>query len=227
MKKYNQNLVASDCSNLFDRVVSILDQARTDSLRAVNNNMVIAYWLIGREIVLEIQGGKERAEYGKQLIEQLSLQLTQKYGRGFSTTNLRYFRTFYTVYADRGPQIRHIASGELDLPEKHHIQSGVLDDMTQAVEKTETSMGFSPYLGWAHYRALMNVEHRNERLFYEIEAEKEGWGVELLERPIRMSGRWTAMSGCMMINTLPKGTIPPSGLFCAQRKTKPLPNIQC
>ena len=160
MKKYNQNLATPDGSNLFDRVVSILERARTDSVRAVNNNMVIAYWLIGREIVLEIQGGKERAEYGKQLIEQLSLQLTQKYGRGFSTTNLRYFRTFYTVYADRDPEIRHIAGGELDANKMRHIQSGVLDDMTQAVEKTETSMGFSPNLGWTHYRALMNVEHR-------------------------------------------------------------------
>lgn len=68
MGKYNQNLEAPDGSNLFDRVVSILERARTNSLRAVNNNMVIAYWLIGREIVLEIQGRKERAEYGKQLI---------------------------------------------------------------------------------------------------------------------------------------------------------------
>ena len=63
MRKYNQNLAAPDGSNLFDRVISILERARTDSLRAVNNNMVIAYWLIGREIVLEIQGGNERAEY--------------------------------------------------------------------------------------------------------------------------------------------------------------------
>ena len=58
--------------NLFDRVVSILEQARSNAVRAVNNNMVIAYWLIGREIVQEIRGGDERAEYGKQVIELLS-----------------------------------------------------------------------------------------------------------------------------------------------------------
>lgn len=55
--------------NLFDRVVSILEQAHSNVVRAVNNNMVIAYWLIGRELVQEIQGGDERAEYGKQVIE--------------------------------------------------------------------------------------------------------------------------------------------------------------
>ncbi len=169
---------------LMDRVVSILEQARASVVRAVNSNMVIAYWLIGREIVQELQRGEARAEYGKQVLEQLSVLLTPKYGRGFSTTNLRYFRTFYIVYADRDPEIRHIAGGESDTSKKRHTQGGVLDDMTQAVENTDNPMGFSPNLGWTHYRALMNVEHRNERLFYEIEAEKEGWDVKHLERQI-------------------------------------------
>ena len=125
--------------NLFDRVVSILEQARANAVRAVNHNMVIAYWLIGREIVQEIQSGEERAEYGKQIIEQLSMKLSQKYGRGFSTTNLRYFRTFYTVYNDRIPKIRHIPCGEFEASEKRHTQSGVLDAMTLPVEQAEGS----------------------------------------------------------------------------------------
>jgi len=98
--------------NLFNRVVSILEQARSNAVRAVNNNMVIAYWLIGREIIQEIQAGDERAEYGKQVIEKLSAKLNHKYSRGFSTTNLRYFRTFYMIYSNRIPEIRHIACGE-------------------------------------------------------------------------------------------------------------------
>ena len=133
--------------DLFDRVVSILEQARANVVRSVNNNMVIAYWLIGREIVQEIQGGEERAEYGKQVIEQLSAKLTQKYGRGFSTTNLRYFRTFYTVYSDRDPEIRHIAGGEFKASGKRHTQSGVLDDMALAVEKAGAEQGSRPI--WA------------------------------------------------------------------------------
>jgi predicted nuclease of restriction endonuclease-like (RecB) superfamily len=170
--------------NLFDRVVSILEQARSNVVRAVNNNMVIAYWLIGREIIQEIQAGDERAEYGKQVIEQLSAKLNHKYSRGFSTTNLRYFRTFYTVYSNRIPEIRHIACGEFKSTEKRHTQSGVLDAMTFAVEQAGIERGFSPNLGWCHYRALMNVKHQNERLFYEIEAENEGWEVKHLKRQI-------------------------------------------
>ena len=170
--------------DLFDRVVSILEQARANVVRSVNNNMVIAYWLIGREIVQEIQGGDERAEYGKQVIEQLSAKLTHKYGRGFSTTNLRYFRTFSTTYPDRIPEIRHIACGEFKASEKRHTQSGVLDAMALAVEQAGAERGFSPNLGWSHYRTLMNVENQNERLFYEIEAEDECWEVEHLKRQI-------------------------------------------
>ena len=170
--------------NLFDRVVSILEQARSNVVRAVNNNMVIAYWLIGREIIQEIQAGDERAEYGKQVIEQLSAKLNHKYSRGFSTTNLRYFRTFYTVYSNRIPEIRHIACGEFKSSGKCHTQSGVLDAMALAVEQAGIERGFSPNLGWSHYRALMNVEHQNERLFYEIEAENEGWEVKHLKRQI-------------------------------------------
>ena len=54
-------------NDIFDRVVLILEEARSNVVRAVNSNMVTAYWLIGREIVEEMQGGEERAEYGKKL----------------------------------------------------------------------------------------------------------------------------------------------------------------
>ena len=61
MKTNENKLIKHDGSDLFDRVVSILEQARTNVVRSVNNNMVIAYWLIGKEIVQEIQRGEERA----------------------------------------------------------------------------------------------------------------------------------------------------------------------
>jgi len=173
---------------LFDRVAFILDQARANVVRSVNNQMVIAYWLIGREIVKEAQGGDERAEYGKKVLEELSARLSQRYGKGFSVTNLRYFRLFYQTYAERLPEIRHMAcdeSGQLDWSsQNHHMACDVLEDITLAVEKSEAIQGFSPVLSWSHYRALTKVENRNERLFYEIEAEKENWNVKHLERQI-------------------------------------------
>ena len=170
---------------LSERVISILEQARTNVFKSVNSNMVIAYWLIGREIVQEIQGGEERAEYGKQLILELSSRLTQKYGKGFSTTNLWYFRQFHLVFLDRIPEILHKPCGESqEISSKLHKPCDVLEDMSLAIEKTGEIRGFSPLLSWSHYRTLTKVEHKNERLFYEIEAEKEGWSVPHLQRQI-------------------------------------------
>jgi predicted nuclease of restriction endonuclease-like (RecB) superfamily len=56
--------------------------------------------------------------------------------------------------------------------------------MSLAIEKATTLQGFSPRLGWSHYRELMKVEQPNARMFYEIEAEKEGWNVDHLKRQI-------------------------------------------
>lgn len=184
MEKSRKQIEKAKQTLLFDRIVSILEQARLNVVRVVNSEMVIAYWLIGREIVQEMQGGEERAEYGKQLVKDLSSKLTRKYGKGFSTTNLWYFRQFYIVFSDRIPEIRHKPCGESGVGEKLHKPCGVLDDMCLAIEKSEAVQGFSPQLSWSHYRTLTKVEHRNERVFYEIEAEKEGWSVPVLERQI-------------------------------------------
>ncbi len=188
--------------DLFERVVGILEQARAGVVRAVNSNMVLAYWLIGREIVQEIQSGKERAAYGRQVLRELSRKLGERYGRGFSVTNLQYFRQFQQVYSERVPVIHQTASGESAQPPAsaiHQTASGewlnthrrdlstvaVLDDLLVATKTTGEVRGFSPFLGWSHYQELMQVENRNERLFYEIEAEKEGWDVRHLRRQIQ------------------------------------------
>ena len=177
-----KGLVANDqlqTGELFDRVASILDQARANVVRSVDNQMVIAYWLIGREIVDAAQDGDERAKYGKKVLEELSARLSHRYGKGFSVTNLRYFRLFYQTYSERLPEIRHMACDESDrldgILQIHHKACDVLEHMSLAVEKNECIQGFSPLLSWSHYRTLTRVENRNERLFYELETEKEGW----------------------------------------------------
>ena len=166
--------------DLMARVATILDQARTNVLRAVNSNMVIAYWLIGREIVQALQGGEDRADYGSRLLAELSESLKRRYGRGFSVTNLKYFRLFFQAYALRTPEIRHNACDELD----DIGQSAVLADLSVSLDVAEKLKGFSPNLSWSHYRSLSMVEHRAERLFYEIEAERCNWSQPVLERQI-------------------------------------------
>ncbi len=177
----------SDVDRLFGRITEILEQSRANVVRSVNSQMVLAYWHIGREIVQVLQGGDDRAAYGHRVLEALSQRIGQRYGRGFSVTNFRYFRLFYQTYADRTPEIRHKPCDELTAgprAAKHHKASDVLADMSLAVEHADRIRGFSPRLSWSHYRTLTQVEHRSERLFYEIEAEKEGWSVPHMERQI-------------------------------------------
>ena len=176
---------------LFDRVAGILDQARRNVVRAVNSQMVHAYWLIGREIVQEVQGGKGRAAYGVALLADLSGKLTARYGSGFSETTLQYFRKFYQVYLDRCPQCPLPPGVESAQP--HAISAiprpvGVEFITTSSTNSNPTGSelltGFSPQLSWSHYRALMRVEKAEAREFYEREAIAGGWDKRTLERQI-------------------------------------------
>jgi predicted nuclease of restriction endonuclease-like (RecB) superfamily len=174
--------------DLFARVTSILEQARGNVVRSVNANMVLAYWLIGREIVEEIQGGEERAEYGKQVLEQLSEKLAHRYGTGFSIANLKNFRQFYLIYPDRLDRIRYPAGSESEESSKFP-RAGKEIAITKNGYPTgsEFPQCFSPLLSWSHYRALMRVQDDRARLFYEQESIECGWSKSQLERQIHSS----------------------------------------
>ena len=87
--------------SFYEKIKEILETARTRVYYAANTEMVMAYWDIGYTIVEEEQKGKDRAEYGKGLIPNLSEQLTKDYGKGFDESNLRNMRKFYLVYQNR------------------------------------------------------------------------------------------------------------------------------
>jgi predicted nuclease of restriction endonuclease-like (RecB) superfamily len=170
---------------LFDRIVAILEQARSIVVRAVNSNTVVAYWMIGREIVKELQKGEERAEYGKRVIEDLSNRLTERYGRGFSVPNLRNFRKFYVMFQDRKPEIRYPMGSELTSDRKRYPTGSELSVSGRAETRDGRSLiGFHPNLSWSHYRALMRLDKKKARDFYERETAECGWNKRQLERQI-------------------------------------------
>ena len=90
-----KKLLASD---VYLRVKKIIEDARSNIARAVNTQMVLAYWQIGREIVEEEQKGKARADYGKGILKKLSIKLRIDFGKGFDESNLRNIRSFYIMY---------------------------------------------------------------------------------------------------------------------------------
>jgi hypothetical protein len=70
-------------SDFFERIAGLLKQARTSVVRTINQTMVRTYLEVGKLNVEEEQNGKDRAEYGKQLIEELSIRLNQEFGKDF------------------------------------------------------------------------------------------------------------------------------------------------
>lgn len=181
MPKKKPPASAAEPAALFDRVATILEQARGNVVRAVNTNMVHAYWFIGREIVMELQGGEERAEYGRKVLEELSIRLNARFGKGFSEASLQNFRKFYLAY-DQRLQISYPSgrkSADKAIPYPSGAQSAILSPLG-----SQSAPAFSPQLTWSHYRALMRVDNREARDFYEREAIECGWSKAQLERQI-------------------------------------------
>ncbi|MFH1824939.1 MAG: PDDEXK nuclease domain-containing protein [Candidatus Firestonebacteria bacterium] len=82
---------------LFDKISGLIEQTRQRVATTINHEMVILYWNIGKTIKDEIMKSK-RAEYGEKIVQSLTAQLTQKYGRGFSAQNLWYMVQLYETY---------------------------------------------------------------------------------------------------------------------------------
>ncbi len=84
--------------SVYGRIREILETARSSAYRAVNFEMVQAYWNIGRVIIEGEQKGKARSDYGTYLLDELSKRLTAEFGKGFDRTNISKMRVFYLAY---------------------------------------------------------------------------------------------------------------------------------
>ncbi len=97
-------------------IKALLQSARTQTYQAINQVMTKTYFEIGKKIVEEEQKGKSRASYGKELLKNLSIELTKEYGKGFSVTNLKNMRQFYLSF-----QNRQTLSDDFKLSYSHYI----------------------------------------------------------------------------------------------------------
>ena len=152
--------------SFLENVSEVLAQARKNAKTAVNLAMVYAYYEIGRMIIEEEQHGQNRAAYGKQILQELSKYLSEKYGKGYSAENLKLMRRFYNVYL-------HDQIGETVF--------------TQFENLPAVSTGRKFYLSWSHYLKLMRIDSIDERHFYEIESVKNNWSLTELKRQYNSS----------------------------------------
>jgi predicted nuclease of restriction endonuclease-like (RecB) superfamily len=92
--------------SLFLSVKEIINQSRERVFRVANSTLLLTYWQIGQLIVEDEQQGKERAEYGKFVLKNLSKKLTFEFGKGFDESNLRNMRSFFQAFPIRDA-VRH------------------------------------------------------------------------------------------------------------------------
>lgn len=114
---------------------------------------------MGRLIVEYEQAGNVRAEYGRQLLIDLSKSLTRELGKGFSRSQLQMMRLFYTRFQLDNEQIRLTVSGKL-----------------------KTGLTVSNQLSWSHYYEILKCNDEMEIGFYQKTAINESWSVRELRR---------------------------------------------
>ena len=111
----------SDYDELLRRVGDVIQKGRNSIATAVNNAIVQSYWEIGQYIVEYEQKGHAKAEYGSDVLNRLSRDMTDRYGKGFSRSNIFYMRKIYSIY----PQLQKRSSL---LSWSHYIELLKLDD---------------------------------------------------------------------------------------------------
>lgn len=141
-----------NANTITKKISSLVNDARQQIVKSINQTMAHSYFEIGRLIVEEEQNGFEKADYGKFLLIELSQNLIKEFGKGFSVTNLKQMRQFYLSYSE---------------PDRCEIGQTVSDQFK---------------LSWSHYLVLMRIDDKLERKFYENEAVKNNWSIRELER---------------------------------------------
>lgn len=139
---------------LLKNIGSTIETGRNNALSALNVQILLTYWEIGRHIIEFEQHGSERAAYGTALINNLSNDLKVRHGKGFSRSNIQLMRLFYIKYP------KYQTSGKS--------------------RKSQTS----GKLTWSHFSELLGVSDDMARAFYEQQGTKENWSVRELKRQI-------------------------------------------
>lgn len=125
-------------NSMMNEIRELLKTARQRVAVQVNTELLSTYWNIGRIIVEHEQQSKDRAEYGKQLLKELSKALTNEFGKGFSVSNIQFMRRFYQTY-----QIQQTVSVKLSWSHYCELLSISDADKRRFYEKEAVNSGWS------------------------------------------------------------------------------------
>ena len=178
-----------EAEGLYKDACSIIEQAQAVAYRAVNEVLIKRNWLLGMRIQHEVLKDK-RAEYGEQVIVNLSENLTKRYGRGFKKSNLYLFMSFYQEHSD----LFQSMTGKLDHDSTENIFQSVIGQSEKLPSLTGLFGEIDLYshllsakplrLSWTHYSIILQEPKPEARAWYENEATNEMWSTRTLQRNI-------------------------------------------
>lgn len=181
--KKSDNINADNAQFISD-IKAIVHTAKQKVYQAADLFQVAANWLVGRRIVEQEQRGRERAEYGKRIIELASEALTAEYGKGYSLTQIKNFKKFYLLF--RGLDIQQaVLTESMRISQTLSDKSSVLILPKGQTLSDQFDIRYNiPNLSWSHYERLLRVKDDDERDWYMREAAGENWSVRTLDRNI-------------------------------------------
>jgi predicted nuclease of restriction endonuclease-like (RecB) superfamily len=148
-------MLITNYDNIHAEIVELLESSRQATVRSVNSIMTASYWQVGRRIVEFEQAGEARAGYGNALVERLGVDLSKRFGRGFSKQNLLQMRKFYLFW----PEILQTVSGEFALPWSVYVRLlSVKNTAARAFYEAETLRN-----GWS----VRQLDRQVNTQFYE------------------------------------------------------------
>jgi predicted nuclease of restriction endonuclease-like (RecB) superfamily len=180
MKESPKKELGSGYDNLVDAISQILEAGRHQAAWSLNSIMCATYWEIGRRIVAFEQQGKHRADYGERIIEELSKDLKNRFGRGFGRSTLFQIRRFYLEYQKKVQTVSGQFRKLLPSSSMQIVQTVSGQFSAQLLQDLKEAFGLS----WSHYVSLLEVRDPGAREFYETESLRSGWSVRQLNRQI-------------------------------------------
>jgi len=172
-------------NHLLKNISETYSKGRIKAFNAANVALVETYWKIGQHIVEFEQGGNAKAEYGTQLLEKLSKDLSLSLGRGFSLSNLQRFRQFFITYPIRATLSHELKNTGKQPVSNHAKPSHELKNSDNEINTISAKP--SHLLSWSHYVELLKIENPLERSFYEKQIIIENWSIPELKRQKKAS----------------------------------------
>lgn len=161
------------------------DFAQKFAVQQVNSALTIRNWMVGFYIVEYEQNGEDRAQYGAKLLPFLAKSLKSKNVKGLDERSLRDCRAFYQTY----PQIWGTLSPKLHEygDRQNELFWAIVKKLDHAIDNLPEQDSFPPeillsHLSFSHFVELLRADTPLKRMFYEVQAIKNNWGVRELER---------------------------------------------